>query len=115
MITKRCKLTICLIQKTCKTYSNALHKLRLRILDIGSGYGFFVNGLSDSGYKNVTGVEISCERRAMALKHSQVQIIDFDVNNPDRDIGKFDFITLFHVLEHMADPVDFLKKIKKPS
>ena len=83
-----------------------------RILDIGSGYGFFVNELYNSGYKNVTGIEISCERRAMALKHSHVQIIDFDVNNPDRDIGKFDFLTLFHVLEHMADPVDFLKKIK---
>jgi len=83
-----------------------------RILDIGSGYGFFVNELFNCGYKNVTGIEISYERRSIANQHGSVQIIDFDINKPDRDIGRFDIVTLFHVLEHMSDPIMFLEKIR---
>lgn len=82
------------------------------ILDVGAGYGFFVNELYNSGYKNVTGIEISDERRNIANNHSSVQIINFDVNNPDRNIGRFDVVTLFHVLEHMSDPIMFLTKIR---
>jgi 2-polyprenyl-3-methyl-5-hydroxy-6-metoxy-1,4-benzoquinol methylase len=84
-----------------------------KILDIGTGYGFFLNALFDAGYRNVMGIEISKERRLMALKHGKVKIINFDVNNPDRKIGKYDVVTLFHVLEHMSNPVLFLKNIKK--
>lgn len=95
-----------LIQELCKDKN-------CRILDIGSGYGFFVNELYNSGYRNVTGIEISQERRNIALKHSSVKIIDFDMNMPDREIGTFDVVTLFHVLEHMPDPILFLKNIKR--
>jgi len=84
-----------------------------KILDIGAGYGFFATALCNSGYKNVTGFEISDQRRKIAAEMSPATMIDFDVNNPDKDIGKFDVITLFHVLEHMADPIKFLKNIFK--
>lgn len=83
------------------------------ILDIGSGYGFFVNELYRCGYKNVTGIEVSEERRNMALAHGNAYIINFNVNKRDRDIGRFDVITLFHVLEHMPDPILFLKNVKR--
>lgn len=83
-----------------------------RILDIGSGYGFFVNEIYNFGYVNVTGIEVSRERRAIAMENGTVKIIDFDLNKPNADIGKFDVITLFHVLEHMADPIAFLKNIR---
>ena len=83
------------------------------ILDIGSGYGFFLTELYNHGYKNVTGIEISAERRDMALKHNTLKIVDHDVNKPDHDIGKYDIVTLFHILEHMADPIGFLKNIHK--
>lgn len=86
--------------------------MNYRILDIGSGYGFFVNELFNCGYKNVMGIDISYERRSIAKKHGSVQVIDFDINKPDRDIGRFDIVTLFHVLEHMSDPIIFLKNIK---
>lgn len=81
-----------------------------KILDIGSGYGFFIKGLLDSGYKNVLGVEISKERRKIPVEHS-LPVIDLDINEPNTDIGKFDAITLFHVLEHTADPVGFLRTV----
>lgn len=83
------------------------------ILDIGSGYGFFPNALYDHGYKNISGVEISSERRHLAMKHGCVNILDVDVNKPDKEIGRFDIVTLFHVLEHMADPILFLQNVRK--
>lgn len=94
-----------LIQKLCAD-------MNVGILDIGSGYGFFVNGLFASGYRNVTGIEVSRERRELALKHSSVPIIDADINKGSKDIGRFDVVTLFHVLEHMSDPAAFLKKAR---
>lgn len=93
------------IQSLCKDAN-------CNLLDIGAGYGFFVNELYNSGYKNIIGVEVSDERRKLAIRHSAVQIIDFDVNRPNKDIGRFNMITLFHVLEHMPDPILFLKNIK---
>lgn len=95
-----------LIQRLCTDFSS-------RIVDVGSGYGFFVNELHRAGYKNVIGVEISEERRKMAQRNCLVTFIDYDVNMPDKDIGKYDIMTLFHTLEHMADPVVFLRNIKK--
>ncbi len=83
-----------------------------RILDIGCGYGFFLNELHKEGYRNITGTELSTERRELALAHSPAAIIPFDVNKPDRDPGTFDLVTLFHVLEHMADPIGFLRNIR---
>jgi len=96
-----------------KLLKNVCQDTNCSILDIGSGYGFFVNQLFQMGYKNVLGLEISEERRMLSSEQGSVQVINFDINNADRDIGRFDVITLFHVLEHMADPVLFLKNIKK--
>lgn len=88
------------------------HDVNCKILDIGAGYGFFVNDLYNVGYKNIIGIEISDERRKLALEYGTVPVVDYDINNPDRDIGKFDVITLFHVLEHLSNPIKFLKKLK---
>lgn len=95
-----------LIQELCTDFSSS-------IVDVGSGYGFFVNELHRAGYKNVIGVEISEERRKIAQRNSLVTFIDYDVNMPDKDIRKYNIVTLFHTLEHMADPVVFLQNIKK--
>jgi len=83
------------------------------ILDIGSGYGFFVNSLYERQFKDVTGIETSRERREIAQANSPVKILDCDINDPDTNIGRFDIITIFHVLEHMANPIAFLKNVSK--
>jgi len=84
-----------------------------RLLDIGAGYGFLLNELHKNGYKNIVGIEISGERRNIALEHCPVEIMALDVNRPNTDIGDFNVVTLFHVLEHVSQPVDFLKCIRK--
>ena len=47
----------------------------------------------------------------MAKKVTKAKILDIDLNHDVLDIGKFDTIVMFHVLEHIADPFSFLKKI----
>jgi len=70
------------------------------ILDLGCGYGSFLNTLKKKGYKNLFGVEIGEEQNkflnSKGFDVSQGDIIDFLKN----DINTYDLITLFDVLEH---------------
>ncbi|MFH1390617.1 MAG: methyltransferase domain-containing protein [Candidatus Margulisiibacteriota bacterium] len=89
-----------------------LFSRKISILDIGAGYGFFVASLYDAGYEKVKGLEISRERRVIAQAHTPAQILEHDVAAGAEIIGRYDVVTLFHVLEHTTDPVAFLKQIK---
>lgn len=84
-----------------------------RLLDVGAGYGFFVEALRKAGYQNVLGVDISEERIALAPPVTAVEILNADVTNPDEPLGRFDVVTLFHVLEHMHDPIAFLRDLRR--
>jgi len=83
-----------------------------KILEIGSGHGFFVEMMHKKKY-DITGIEISIEKRIMSRKVTKVKILDVDINTQSLDIGNFDTIVMFHVLEHIRDPISFLKKEKK--
>jgi 2-polyprenyl-3-methyl-5-hydroxy-6-metoxy-1,4-benzoquinol methylase len=83
-----------------------------RILEIGSGHGFFVDMMHLKKY-DITGIEISIEKRIMSKKVTKVKILDVDINSKSLDIGNFDTIVMFHVLEHIRDPIKFLQKVKK--
>jgi SAM-dependent methyltransferase len=49
------------------------------ILDVGSGYGFFLEEMSKRGYK-IKGIEISKERRKLARTITDVPIFDVNLN-----------------------------------
>ncbi len=84
------------------------------ILDIGSGYGFFVKLLSENGYKNVEGLEIGKERRKLSTENCKVKINRWDLLNENFSSERyFNLLTLFHVLEHIENPYLFLTNIKK--
>ena len=80
-----------------------------KILDIGSGPGFFLRRAKKRGW-NVLGIEPS----PIACKYSKkekiptIQKFFHDVNL--KEIGKFDAIHIFDVLEHVNDPMNVLKK-----
>ncbi len=72
------------------------------ILDIGCGYGQFLNRLKESGYTNAQGIDINDESVArcteLGLQVTQIAAIkDFAQANR----GKFKLITMSHVLEHV--------------
>jgi 2-polyprenyl-3-methyl-5-hydroxy-6-metoxy-1,4-benzoquinol methylase len=83
-----------------------------KILEIGSGHGFFVEMMHKNDF-DITGIEISKEKRTMSKKVTKAKILDIDINFQMPNLGNLDVVVMFHVLEHIADPIIFLKKIRK--
>jgi len=71
----------------------------------------FLEGIRKKS-KNVIGVEISREKREIAKMITKVQILDINILGKKTTVPKADVIVLFHVLEHISEPVRFLKKLK---
>lgn len=76
-----------------------------RVLDFGCGFGGFLNRIKPRALE-VGGVELGTDERRW-LK---------DINIPccktiDEVNKKYDYITMFHVFEHLTDPDIWLKKI----
>ncbi len=72
---------------------------RGRLLDIGTGTGYFPSFAKSKGW-DVTATEMSADARLFAKEHFAL-----DVQEPDalRDFpcGNFDVVTLWHVMEHL--------------
>jgi 2-polyprenyl-3-methyl-5-hydroxy-6-metoxy-1,4-benzoquinol methylase len=86
----------------------------MAILDVGCGYGFFLEEIVQRGYK-IKGIKISRERRELAKTVTNVQILDINLAEPHVKVGieQVDIATLFHVLEHMVDPIEFCRNIRR--
>jgi len=82
-----------------------------KILEIGSGYGFFLEEMKKYNF-DVTGIEISNDRLKIAKKITKSKILDVNIMENNLKIGKFHTIVLFHVLEHISNLDRFLKNIK---
>jgi len=87
-----------------------------KILDIGCGEGVFVNCAWRNGY-DIYGLDLSEEM----IKIAQSQyphlknrfflgtLSNFLKNYPEE---KFDIITMFELIEHLTDPLTFLREVK---
>jgi SAM-dependent methyltransferase len=80
---------------------------RRRLLDIGSGPGFFLKSAMARGW-NVTGIEPSRQAAAHA-RSLGAKVVEgfFDARSAD-GLGLFDVVHLNNVLEHIADPIGLL-------
>ena len=81
-----------------------------RVLDVGCGAGAFLD-LARKGGCITFGTEINAHalRRAKTKGH---EIIKGPVHQWDKRYhSSFDLITLFQVLEHVADPIGFIKEL----
>lgn len=77
-----------------------------RLLDIGSGYGFFLKRLSERGW-DVYG----CEQNVIAKGHAEGMNLRVYQDLKHRDLWREDFydvITMWNVLEHLDDPLGLL-------
>ena len=75
-----------------------------RFLDIGCGDGYSLDLLSKYGWKS-TGFELGPPSRKGNIYYG-TSISDVDFKNE-----KFDFIRVWHVLEHVPNPDDYFKKL----
>lgn len=73
-----------------------------RLLDIGCGTGYFPAYMKQKGYQ-VTGVETDPKARAFAEKEFGIRVYSPEDFISKKIEGKFDVITLWHVLEHLDD------------
>lgn len=88
-------------------------KKSIKILDIGCGTGSFVKTLENKGYNNVTGLEFSSFAGGYAKKHCHSKIIIDDFLKHDFKSEKFEVIIADGVIEHLRDPLEFFKKVKR--
>ena len=81
-----------------------------RVLDIGSGYGYFRVALGEAGFEHA-GLEVSAHGRAVAAEaFGQETYGGLLSEHVDDWTGGFDALTAFDLIEHVADPVGFLRE-----
>jgi SAM-dependent methyltransferase len=80
-----------------------------RLLDIGCGYGFFLEAMAGRGWQ-VEGLELSRPAAEIARAKGLGAIHSCAVEEM-ADLGPFDVVTMFYVIEHVADPLQTLRKI----
>lgn len=97
-------------QGQIKNFDNAL--------DIGCGSGIYSHLISNFGFKNVTGIDITSTGIDYANEHfgSQVNgaIVRFQVSNAEtfENNEKYNFILCTEVIEHTSDPHKVVESIK---
>jgi len=83
-----------------------------RLLDVGSGTGYFLDHMQRHGYE-VQGVEIDGDARKATKKKFGIKVEEpstfLNGQLPDR----VDVITLWHVLEHLHDMDGYMKSIRQ--
>jgi len=93
------------------SYIRGLIHSKMRVLEIGSATGAFLNLIRDD-VREVLGVEPSTAHAShmASLGLSYVSDID-ELNMVKRE--KFDGVAMFHVFEHIRDPLTYLKALRK--
>ena len=85
---------------------------RQRVLDVGASSGEFLQVLRASGI-SAAGIEPNEAYSSWARDHLGLDVASTDWSRAEFPAGRFDAITLFHVLEHLADPVGALRRRRR--
>jgi len=84
---------------------------RGRLLDIGCGYGFFLQEMKCRGWR-VEGIEISEVGRQYARDRWDIHMYSQALENLSLPGNFFDVVTLFYVIEHVLDPMGLLMDVR---
>lgn len=82
-----------------------------RLLEVGCGKGRFLEVAVDAGY-SVHGLEPSKRSYSFARTRLGDKVLCMNLEDLGEEVGQFDFIVLWHVLEHINDIDAVLDKIK---
>lgn len=80
-----------------------------KVLDYGTGTGYFVDYLQRKGYE-VEGVEIDEDARNYGSQKFGIEIHPPIFFEQEAREGSYDAITMWHVLEHLYDPLFYLRR-----
>ena len=81
------------------------------ILDIGCGGGHLLMQLRRQGYENLTALDLD-ERLRATLEAQGIKFISGDIESELEISSYFDALILNNVIEHLADPVKVIGRLK---
>lgn len=81
-----------------------------KVLDFGCGNGGFLRRLKEQKAANVVGVELDRAAREHLLSEGIDVYESVDMIDPS---VKFDVITMFHVIEHLEEPVKIMRTLRE--
>ena len=100
-----------MLGKKCRLVKKVTGLKTGSILDIGSGTGYFPYTMKQAGW-DVAGVEINDSAREFSRTKFGLNIIKPEAIKGLTD-ESFDCISLWHVLEHLEDPENYMEEIKR--
>ena len=78
------------------------------VLDVGCGGGLFLRMLAEAGLR-VAGLDFSLDAAGVAWRENGVPVVCATLSRAPFPAGSCAAITMFHVLEHLYDPVSYLE------
>jgi len=93
----------------------AIRRLRPQardLLEIGSGFGFFLDAARGAGLR-VEGAELSENGRRHARERFDLRVHGLPIERLPFAPGSFDVVAAFYVVEHLADPRAFLQAVAR--
>jgi cyclopropane fatty-acyl-phospholipid synthase-like methyltransferase len=81
-----------------------------RLLDAGCGAGGFLNFAAKSGW-TVSGLDASEAAVRYSVETHHLNVALADLNRYELPQKSYDVIWAFHVIEHLSDPIHFLKSV----
>lgn len=81
------------------------------LLDVGCGYGFFMDLAGKNGWK-ATGVELSPAGARFARENFGLDVFTGNITEAGLADKSFDLISLQHTLEHIPEPLDMLMTLR---
>jgi len=89
-----------------------IHPSAKKILDIGCGRGFMLYFLKKYfKFERAAGIQISRNAVQFARNKLGLEIFDRDLLELSFENGAFDIITMWHVLEHLTEPEEYLRRM----
>lgn len=82
-----------------------------RVLDVGAAYGFFVAAARAEGFDAI-GLEPVPPCATFAARELGVEVRTGLIETADLEPASFDVVTMFDVIEHLADPAAALRRIR---
>lgn len=85
---------------------------RGKLLDIGCGYGFFLQEMITRGW-DAEGIELSRVGREYALDKLGLKVYSEQLETLSFPDCSFDVVSFIYVIEHMPDPIGLLMEVKR--
>lgn len=89
-----------------------LLKPKMKVLDVGSSTGYFLYAIKKY-VKECIGVELNKKHADFANKKKGIKTYNKPLEKTDLPKRHFDLVSVLAVLEHIEDPLSFLKTIRK--